>query len=183
MPVDLANVNISLQKFQDISSGKYNAGEIRITGRNSLGKVNNHVSRLGQNVVPLSHEEVMAVKTAFIKALASGGVAADAIDYPPALVVADIDWTDRHPIKQVYQRCDCDTDQRMWDPLAVIQAVEGDTAFSMGERGTVEVTEEARTVFIPSPSGNCRRQLPGNPAWNAAMLEKIRAFTREMLPM
>ena len=63
MPVDLANVNISLQKFQDISSGKYNAGEIRITGRNSLGKVNNHVSRLGQNVVPLSHEEVMAART------------------------------------------------------------------------------------------------------------------------
>ena len=31
----------------------------------------------------------------------------DAIDYPPAQVVADIDWTDRHPIKQVYQRCDC----------------------------------------------------------------------------
>ena len=103
----------------------------------------------------------------------------DAIDYPPAQVVADIDWTDRHPIKQVYQRCDCATGQRMWDPLAVIQAVEGDAAFAMGERGTVEVTEDARTVFLPSPSGNCRRQLPGNPAWNAAMLEKIRAFTRE----
>ena len=66
----------------------------------------------------------------------------------------------------------------MWDPLAVIQAVEGDAAFAMGERGTVEVTEDARTVFIPSPTGNCRRQLPGNPAWNAAILEKIRAFTR-----
>ena len=103
----------------------------------------------------------------------------DAIDYPPAQVVADIDWTDRHPIKQVYQRCDCATGQRMWDPLAVIQAVEGDAAFAMGERGTIEVTEDARTVFLPSPSGNCRRQLPGNPAWNAAMLEKIRAFTRE----
>ena len=79
MPVDLANVNISLRQFQKISSGTYNAGEIRITGRNSLGKVNNHVSRLGQNVVPLSHEEVMAVKTAFIKALASGGVGTDEI--------------------------------------------------------------------------------------------------------
>ena len=79
MPVDLANVNISLRQFQKISSGTYNAGEIRITGRNSLGKVNNHVSRLGQNVVPLSHEEVMAVKTAFVKALASGGVGTDEI--------------------------------------------------------------------------------------------------------
>ena len=26
MPVNLANVNISLQQFQDISSGQYNAG-------------------------------------------------------------------------------------------------------------------------------------------------------------
>ena len=74
MPIDLANVNISLQKFQAISSGKYNAGEIRITGRNSLGKVNNHVTKTGQNVTPLSHEEVMAVKTAFVKALSTGGV-------------------------------------------------------------------------------------------------------------
>ena len=38
-------------------------------------------------------------------------------------------------------------------------AVEGDAAFAMGERGTVEVTEDARTVFLPSPSGNCRRNV------------------------
>ena len=79
MPIDFSRVNVTLQQFQEISSGKYNAGEIRLTGQNSLGKVNNHVSRLGQNVVPLSHEEVMAVKTAFVKALASGGVGGDQI--------------------------------------------------------------------------------------------------------
>ena len=28
MPIDFSNVNISLQQFQKISSGKYNAGEI-----------------------------------------------------------------------------------------------------------------------------------------------------------
>lgn len=61
MPIDFSNVNISLQQFQKISSGKYNAGEIRLTGRNSLGKVNNHVTMIGLNVTPLSHEEVMAV--------------------------------------------------------------------------------------------------------------------------
>ena len=47
----------------------------------------------------------------------------DAIDYPPALVLSDIGPTDRHPIRQVYLQCDCDTGQRMWDPLAVVQAV------------------------------------------------------------
>ena len=102
----------------------------------------------------------------------------DAIDYPPALVVSDLDWTDRHPIKQVYLQCDCDTGQRMWDALAAVQAVEGDAAFSLGGRGTVELSPDGRTAFVPSPSGNCRRQLPGSPAWNAAMLEKIRAFNQ-----
>ena len=102
----------------------------------------------------------------------------DAIDYPTAKVVSDIDWTDRHPIKQVYLQCHCDTGQRMWDPLAIIQAVEGDGPFSLGEPGTVELTEAAGTAFVPSPEGNCRRQLPGDTDWNAAMLERIRAFNR-----
>ena len=74
MPINLANVNISLQQFHAISSGKYNAGEIRLTGQNSLGKVNNHISQTEKNRVSLSHEEVLAVKSAFVKALRSGGV-------------------------------------------------------------------------------------------------------------
>ena len=60
MPIDLSRVNISLRQFQKISSGTYNAGEVKLASETKLGKVNNHVSRLGQNVVPLSHEEVMA---------------------------------------------------------------------------------------------------------------------------
>ena len=31
MAVDFANVNISLAEFQGISSGKYNAGEVKST--------------------------------------------------------------------------------------------------------------------------------------------------------
>ena len=102
----------------------------------------------------------------------------DAIDYPSAQVVADLDGTDRHPIKQVYLQCDCDTGQRMWDPLAVIQAVEGDAPFALGERGTVEIAADGAASFVRTPDGNCRRQLPGSPAWNASMLEKIRSFNR-----
>ena len=30
MPIDLANVNVSLAQFQAVSSGTYNAGEIRL---------------------------------------------------------------------------------------------------------------------------------------------------------
>ena len=43
MPVDLSRVNISLQQFQNISSGKYNAGEVRLESETELGKINHHV--------------------------------------------------------------------------------------------------------------------------------------------
>ncbi len=73
-PVNLANVNVSLQQFQSISSGKYNAGEVKLASETTLGKVNNHVHRTGANATPLSHEEVLANKNAFVKALSSIGV-------------------------------------------------------------------------------------------------------------
>ncbi len=73
-PINFSNVNISLKQFQDISSGQYNAGEVRLTGQNSLGKINHHVTLKSRNNVSLAHEEVLAVKEAFVKALAGGGV-------------------------------------------------------------------------------------------------------------
>ena len=79
MAIDFANVNISLAEFQGISSGKYNAGEVKLASETKLGKVNNHVHFQGSNATPLSHEEVLAVKNAFVKALSSNGVAADEI--------------------------------------------------------------------------------------------------------
>ncbi len=98
----------------------------------------------------------------------------DRIEYVPEQVIADISWTDEHPIKQVYMTCDCDTGQKMWDPMAVINAVEGDELFQLSERGTVAITDKAETIFTPSATGNCRYQLPGDADWNIAMLEKIR---------
>ena len=46
------------------------------------------------------------------------------------------------------------------------------------ERGTVEIAADGAASFVRTPDGNCRRQLPGSPAWNASMLEKIRSFNR-----
>ena len=79
MPVDLSKVNISLQQFQTISSGKYNAGEVKLASETTLGKVNNHVHLTGSNATPLSHAEVLAVKNAFVKALSTSGVDANEI--------------------------------------------------------------------------------------------------------
>ena len=96
------------------------------------------------------------------------------IEYTPEQVISNVSWTDIHPIKQVYLTCNCNTGQKMWDPMAVIHAVEGDGLFSLSGRGTVILTDKAETIFTPSATGNCRYQLPGSVAWSAAMLEKIR---------
>lgn len=101
-----------------------------------------------------------------------------AVEYTPEQVIADVSWTDRHPIKQVYMTCDCNTGQRMWDPMCVIQAVEGDSLFSLSERGTISITPQAHTVFSPSAKGNVRYQLPGNAQWATMMLEKIRTMNK-----
>ena len=100
--------------------------------------------------------------------------AGDGIEYLPEQVIADISWTDQHPIKQVYMVCDCNTGQKMWDPLTVINAVEGDGLFTLSERGTVVLHDDGTAIFTPSATGNCRVQIPGDDAWRSAMLEKIR---------
>ena len=99
-----------------------------------------------------------------------------AVEYTPEQVIADVSWTDRHPIKQVYMTCNCNTGQRMWDPMCAIQAVEGDALFTLSERGTISITPEAHTIFTPSATGNVRYQKPGNAQWAAMMLEKIRTM-------
>ena len=47
--INLAHVNVTIQQFQEISSGKYNAGEVRLRGANGLDKMNDHVDRRGLN--------------------------------------------------------------------------------------------------------------------------------------
>ena len=72
--INLSRVNISLAEFQRMSDGKYNAGEVKLSSETGLKKVNNHIHRLGANKVEIPHEEVLAIKEAFVKALNSGGV-------------------------------------------------------------------------------------------------------------
>ena len=101
------------------------------------------------------------------------------VEYTPEQVIADVSWTDAHPIKQVYMQCDCNTGQRMWDVMPVVQAVEGDALFTLSQRGTVTFTDKAETPFTPSATGNIRYQLPGSEAWAAQMLEKIRTANKQ----
>ena len=73
---------------------------------------------------------------------------------------------------------DCDTGQKMWDPMTVIQAVDGDALFTLSERGIVTLTDECGTDFAPLATGNHRYQKPGSKVWFDAMLEKIREYNR-----
>lgn len=104
----------------------------------------------------------------------SPGEVGDAIEYKPEQVIADISWTDVNPIKQVYMQCNCNTGQKMWDPMAVIHAVLGDQLFNLSERGRVRLTAKGETLFTANPEGNCRYQLPGDSLWADAMLWRIR---------
>jgi len=104
----------------------------------------------------------------------SPGEVGDPLDYRPDLVIADMDWTDHHPIKWAYQFLNCNTGQKMWDPQAVINAVEGDDFFKLSERGWVTLTRRGETLFTPDPKGNCRYQYPGDPVWCDTVLKYIR---------
>ncbi|MCR4765552.1 MAG: nucleoside hydrolase [Bacteroidaceae bacterium] len=110
----------------------------------------------------------------------SPGEVGDKIEYKDNWVIDDISWTDAHPIKQVYLNCFTNTGQKMWDPIAVIHAIEGDGQFIMSQRGTVALTDQAETIFTPSFNGNCRYEKPGDTAWCEKMLQKIRLSTTEL---
>jgi len=104
----------------------------------------------------------------------SPGEAGDPLDYRPETVIADMNWTDLHPIKWIYQFLNCDTGQKMWDPQAVINAVEGDDFYKLSERGWVTLTPNGETLFTPDPEGNARYQYPGDPVWCDMVLKYIR---------
>jgi hypothetical protein len=104
----------------------------------------------------------------------SPGEVGDPLDYRPETVIADMDWTDTHPIKWIYQFLNCDTGQKMWDPQAVLQAVEGDEFYKLSDRGWVTLTPNGETLFTPDPKGNARYQYPGDAVWCDMVLKYIR---------
>ena len=113
-----------------------------------------------------------------VDVIMSPGEVGDGIEYLPEQVIADIDWTDTHPIKQVYMKYNCNTGQKMWDPLTAINAVEGNSLFTFSERGFVTVNNKGETFFTLTPTGNIRYHLPKDAVWNADMLERIRNFNK-----
>ena len=104
----------------------------------------------------------------------SPGEVGDPLYYSAETIISDMNWTDAHPIKWIYVFLNEDKFQKMWDPLAVINAVEGDELFSLSERGYITLTPTGETIFQPDPKGNARYQLPGDKRWSETMLKYIR---------
>lgn len=100
----------------------------------------------------------------------------EAIYYDGRQLLSDMAEVEIDPLKEIYLRNGNDETQMMWDPLAVIHAVEGDEWFNLSEWGYVTVDNEGYTTFTASPAGNHRYQLPGDAAWNVATLDKIRSL-------
>ena len=74
MAINLSNVNLTIQQFQRVSDGKFNAGEIRLASENKIEKINNHVTFTLLNRKEIAHNEVLAIKNAFVKALSDNHV-------------------------------------------------------------------------------------------------------------
>lgn len=97
------------------------------------------------------------------------------VEYTPEQVISDIDWTDIHPIKQIYMRFDCNTGQRMWDPMLPLQELEGDSLIALSPRGRISIGADNKVSFTADPNGNFRYQMPGDETWAQRMLDLIRA--------
>lgn len=100
----------------------------------------------------------------------------DCVDYPARQLLDDLAAEIDNPIKLTYQYFDCDNGQRMWDPMTVINAIEGDSMFTLSPWGKVIAGRDCVTTFSESAGGHQRYQMvPANESeWGSGMVEVIR---------
>ena len=72
--LDLSKLRFSLDDFQKLSKGTYNAGEFRITDSGKLDIVNNHKTWTIFNHKPVDGTDAYAIRVAFAKAMEAGGL-------------------------------------------------------------------------------------------------------------
>lgn len=80
MSINLNNLNISLDQFNAVSSGKYNIGQLKLGEDGaSVYRTNNHKTLTFLNGESISPEESFALKVTFCKALADEGLSSEDI--------------------------------------------------------------------------------------------------------
>ena len=72
--LDLSKLRFSLDDFQKLSKGTYNAGEFRITDSGKLDIVNNHKTWTIFNHKSVDGTDAYAIRVAFAKAMEAGGL-------------------------------------------------------------------------------------------------------------
>ena len=72
--LDLAGLRFSLDDFQKLSKGTYNAGELRLTSDGKLDIVNNHKTWTVFNNKSVDAADSFAIRVAFAKAMEAAGV-------------------------------------------------------------------------------------------------------------
>lgn len=110
-----------------------------------------------------------------IKVYLSPSAVGGAIEYPAELVLQDLAGLEVHPIKQVYRNKDCNTGQRMWDVLCVINVVQPEQ-FTYSKSGFVSLNDAGEICFTQDKEGNFCYQLPGDKKWNEKILSLIRFY-------
>ena len=112
-----------------------------------------------------------------VKVYLSPNPVGGAIEYPAETVVKDLADFDGNPIQQVYLNKDCNTGQKMWDFLCVVNAVEP-KKFNFSQPGFVSMNEAGEICFTKDQKGNFVYQLPGDKKWNDKMLAYLRSYLR-----
>lgn len=75
--------------------------------------------------------------------------------YPASSIGNDFGWAPANPIVEAYKAyLPMPYDRPMWDPTALMYAVEGEGWFTMSENGRISVTDEGATLFTPDPEGD-----------------------------
>lgn len=86
------------------------------------------------------------------------------VKYPATSIENDFGWAGLHPVVEAYKAyMPMPYDRDMWDPTAVLYAVEGGSWFTVSEPGLITVSDEGSTFFTPDPAGT-RKYLSVDPA-------------------
>ena len=75
--------------------------------------------------------------------------------YPASSIEKDFDWAELNPIVEAYKSyLPMPYDRPMWDPTALMYAVEGEKWFTMSPNGQISITDEGSTLFTATPDGD-----------------------------
>ena len=91
--------------------------------------------------------------------------------YPATSIENDFGWAPLHPVVEAYKAYQpMPYDRPMWDPTALLYAVEGDKWFTVSPVGKVAVEGEGSTLFTEDEAGD-RQYLSVNPEQAKAIVD------------